>query len=436
MLAVPASGITKTDQDGRTVSGAEFELWPAKVSDTEQDEYGFPAPVIDTDTGLYIADESKGQPICRAVTDENGHLNFITENRKIISFQEFAQSESNPQLYYVLKEVTRPTSYRSKGDISLYYSIYNKDTKEGVLLSHNYWETGAYAQAKLDVIMTEHLYRFALNEKGEPAAGESIIPAGKDETEYLDNGIIFAVPVKRMDMSDGVCDVANYYSLYGTVNTGWTLMNEAITDKESVLKAAKEMEKLLQQTRQTGSIYAERNARQLFHMEIANIPGDVKRTYPYLLNNPDEVNNSEYNIAFFFAPGAKTLDEIKNADEIIHLSPMDEKGERLERQYASQFYVSNTFNRVRVQKLDYRGNRLEGALFNMYQTYSAVPREGYIEATDDAHSGMYYNPSVVNADGTLKDLYRRGVHEPFPLCYHKADFEYGRGYGSGSFFYQ
>ena len=60
MLAVPASGITKTDQDGRTVSGAEFELWPAKVSDTEQDEYGFPAPVIDTDTGLYIADESKG----------------------------------------------------------------------------------------------------------------------------------------------------------------------------------------------------------------------------------------------------------------------------------------------------------------------------------------------------------------------------------------
>ena len=154
MLAVPASGITKTDKDGRTVSGAEFELWPAKVSDTEQDEYGFPAPVIDTDTGLYIADESKGQPICRAVTDENGHLNFITENRKIISFQEFAQSESNPQLYYVLKEVTRPTSYRSKGDISLYYSIYNKDTKEGVLLSHNYWETGAYAQAKLDVIMT------------------------------------------------------------------------------------------------------------------------------------------------------------------------------------------------------------------------------------------------------------------------------------------
>ena len=43
-------------------------------------------------------------------------------------------------------------------------------------------------------------------------------------------------------MSIGLYDEANYNALYGTVNTGRTLMNEAITDKESVLKAAKEME--------------------------------------------------------------------------------------------------------------------------------------------------------------------------------------------------
>lgn len=54
MLAVPASGITKTDQDGRPVSGAEFTLWPAEVSNEEADEYGFSAPIIDEVTGPAI----------------------------------------------------------------------------------------------------------------------------------------------------------------------------------------------------------------------------------------------------------------------------------------------------------------------------------------------------------------------------------------------
>ena len=87
MLAVPASGVTKTDQDGYPVSGVEFELWPAQLSITEKDEYGYAAPLIDEETGLYIADTSAGTPICTATTDENGHLNFITQNRKIISFR-------------------------------------------------------------------------------------------------------------------------------------------------------------------------------------------------------------------------------------------------------------------------------------------------------------------------------------------------------------
>ena len=36
MLAVPASGVTKTDQDGRPVEGAEFALWPAQLSSDKE----------------------------------------------------------------------------------------------------------------------------------------------------------------------------------------------------------------------------------------------------------------------------------------------------------------------------------------------------------------------------------------------------------------
>ena len=406
MLAVPASGVTKTDQDGNPVPGAEFELWPAQVSKTETDENGNAAPLIDPDTGLYIADESADAPICTATTDENGHLNFITDTRKIISFQERAQA-SDPQFYYVLKETGRPAGYRLKGDISLYYSIYNNTTKEGVLLSHNYWQTGAYSQAKLDVTMTDKLYEYTLDQNGSPIAGARIAPnetAGEEDIqEYLDSGIIFAVPIKRMDMEDSLYEESNFCALYGTANTGWTLMPENIGNKATVLEAAKAMERVMKETRQTGTIIAERNASQLFQVEVTNIPGDVKLTYPYLLGT-DRENESQYNIAFYFAPKADSLDDITDPDTIVHISTVtsaDDSGtvDRFERRYASQFYVPNIFNRVRVQKLNYYGQRLGDAQFTMYQTYSYQQREGYIW---DKSKGLYRNPAVVNKDGALK----------------------------------
>lgn len=394
MLAVPASGVTKTDQDGRPVEGAEFALWPAVLSDTEEDEYGYPAPEIG-ENGLYIADKKKngGVAICTATTDENGHLNFVTDKQKIISFQERAQ---DGEFYYVLEEVSCPAGYRSKGDISLYYSLYGKNSSEGVLLSYNYWQTGAYTQAKLDVTMTETLYKYEL-ENGTPVAKTPLVPPGEDENEYLDNGIIFAVPIKRMDMDGSLYDESNYRAIYGTTNTGWTMMHESIENKKTVLEAAKEMERVIRETRQTGTIIAERNARQLFHVEITNIPGDVKLSYPYLMETGKE-NESQYNIAFYFAPNAETLEEA-DAEQIVRIGAATPAGEMFERQYASQFYISNAFNRVRVQKLDYHGDRLAGAVFSLYQTYSVQQREGYVW---DNSKGLYRNPAVVNEDGSLK----------------------------------
>ena len=398
MLAVPASGITKTDQDGNPVSGATFELWPAKVSNDAEDEYGFAAPILGED-GLYIADKSGGNPICTATTDASGHLNFITENRKIISFQERAQS-SDPELYYVLEETGLPPGYRSKGNVSLYYSIYNQKTREGVLLSYNYWETGAYTQAKLDVTMTGELYAYTV-QNGQAVAGAQIGGGQADITDYLDNGIIFAVPIKRIDINDSLYDEENFCALYGTTNTGWTMMHNPISDKASVLEAAKGMVRVMQESHQSGTIIAERNARQLFHVEVSNIPGDVKLSYPYLKGSEKE-NSAQYNVAFYFAPNADSLDEVE-PDEIVRIATATPDGDSFEWQYASQFYVPNTFNRVRVQKLNYQGERLAGAVFTMYQTYSYQDRDGdgnqYVW---DEEKGLYRNTAIVNEDGTLK----------------------------------
>ena len=186
-------------------------------------------------------------------------------------------------------------------------------------------------RAMLDVTMTDELYEYSLDSEGNPVARDRIEPnnsATEEEIqEYLDNGIVFAVPIKRMDMTGSLYDDSNFHALYGTTNTGWTLMTSDISDKSSVLEAAKNMTRVMQESRQTGTIVAERNARQLFQVTITNIPGDVKLTYPYLLGT-DRENESQYNIAFYFAPNAETLDDITNPDSIVRISTVTPEGDR------------------------------------------------------------------------------------------------------------
>ena len=53
--------------------------------------------------------------------------------------------------------------------------------------------------------MTDELYEYSLDSEGNPVARDRIEPnnsATEEEIqEYLDNGIVFAVPIKRMDMT-------------------------------------------------------------------------------------------------------------------------------------------------------------------------------------------------------------------------------------------
>ena len=144
-------------------------------------------------------------------------------------------------------------------------------------------------------------------------------------------------------------------------------------------------------------------------------------------------NESQYNVAFYFAPNAETLEDITDPDSIVRISASTPDGTMFNRQYASQFYVSNTFNRVRVQKLDYHGDRLTGAEFSMYQTYSTWKRNDNYElvntnSTDTAHIGMYRNTAVVNEDGTLKD--REEILTT--SCWDKGTTKSGGSAGAGS----
>lgn len=376
MLAVPASGITKTDQDGRPVQGAEFALWPAKTNGNGE---------VIVENGSYIADKGSDDPIAQGVTDENGHLNFISEKRKIITFQELAE---DGKLYFVLKEVKTPPGYRSNGNVSLYYRKQNNSSNIGVIQSYNYWKTGAYAQAKLTTTLTGDLYAYKDGENGGP-------PVVGKKIDNPDNGIIFAVAV-MCDEGGSIYDQKDLHALYGTPNAGWTILNDDITDMNSVLNAARNQERLIQETRQTSTIVASKNARDLYEIEVENIPGKVEETYPFNANT-DVAEKSKYNVAFYYAEDATSLDDV-NPDKMERLATETPSNEKFQRQYSVQIYVTNVLNRIRVQKTDWQGNRIDGAEFKLYQLSSKVEHEGYINQSD----GSWKNGALYNNDGTLK----------------------------------
>ena len=375
MLAVPASGITKTDQDGRPVQGAEFALWPAQT-----DENG----KVIVENGSYIADKSS-EPIAQGVTDDNGHLNFISETRKIITFQELAEDGKS---YFVLEEVKTPPGYRSNGDISLYYRKQNDSGYIGVIQSYNYWKTGAYAQAKLTTTLTGDLYEYKDGENGGP-------PVVGDKIDNPDNGIIFAVAV-MCDDGESIYNQKELHALYGTPNAGWTILNDDITNMNSVLDAARNQERLIQETRQTSTIVASKNARDLYEIEMENIPGKVEETYPFNANT-NEAEKSKYNVAFYYAEGATSLDDV-NPENMVRLATETPSDEKFQQQYSVQIYVTNVLNRIRVQKTDWQGNRISGAEFKLYQLSSKVEHAGYKKQED----GSWKNDTLYNDDGTLK----------------------------------
>lgn len=376
MLAVPASGITKTDQDGRPVQGAEFALWPAKTNENGE---------VIVENGSYIADKGSDDPIAQGVTDENGHLNFISETRKIITFQELAE---DGKLYFVLEEVKTPPGYRSNGNVSLYYRKQNDSSNIGVIQSYNYWKTGAYAQAKLTVTLTSNLYKYKDGENGGP-------PVVGEKIANPDNGIIFAVAV-MCDEGGSIYDQKDLHALYGTPNAGWTILNDDITDMNSVLDAARNQERLIQETRQTSTIVASKNARDLYEIEVENIPGKVEESYPFNIDK-ENAEDSKYNVAFYYAEGATSLDDV-DPENIVRLATQTPNEAKFQRQYSVQIYVTNVLNRIRVQKTDWQGNRIDGAEFKLYQLSSKVEHEGYINQSD----GSWKNGALYNNDGTLK----------------------------------
>lgn len=185
LVDIPASTMTKVDQLGNPITGAEFALFAS-------------------DKNYMVTDRN---PIATGTTAENGTFTFLDGNGVPLNFK---QLNAEGTSYYVLRETKTPSGYRRSPDAHLHF-VESKDSAVGFLLSENYWESGVYARAE-EVITV---------------AGDTVTGANNEKFTAKD-GEVFAVVYKR-DKNETDLSRA-WHAVSKAKNGEWRVTGNAITD--------------------------------------------------------------------------------------------------------------------------------------------------------------------------------------------------------------
>lgn len=251
LVDIPASTMTKVDQLGRGVQGAEFELYQTDAA-YENEEF-----------------------IGSGVTDATGSFTFTDANTVPINFMNLNASGIS---HYVLKETKTPEGYRKSPDARLKY-VTNADKSIGFLLSDNYWESGVYARPEQVVTIV----------------GDTVKEYGSDNKIEVGDGNVFAVILKRDRSVDDMN--ACWHAVSGNSVAGWTVSKEAIESTSQLTDAQK--------------VVFTKNEDGKYVADLKELPGDPEQYYFMVSEEAQQAGNFDYTVAFYAYDGK---DNIKRLD--------------------------------------------------------------------------------------------------------------------------
>ena len=306
LVTIPETDIYKVDQDENLVAGATFKLYYANST-----------------TG-----EPIGEPICDAVTKEDGSVVLLNEEEYPVTVQQIYDQgtrDREGKVRVVLKETTVPEGYRkaSTGDIKLYLQQFNigDDDDIVVMLSEDPWTTGVYALPKTLVLADSVTIQ----------KGEQIVSVTDDE---LLNGTLFAVVEKK-----GGNDTT-WHPVTGAPISGWKVWEE--TGIAEAIKAANEQANVF--VLSTSGAY---------QVEISGLPGRIQ-DYQYL-------GGDGFRVSYYFSEAGSLANATTENTYAVQNS-----GE-FERQMSARLYIPNIVNRIAVQKVDsVTGDAVNGATIALY----------------------------------------------------------------------
>lgn len=255
LVDIPASTMTKVDQLGRGVQGAEFELYQTDAAYENEKLIG------------------------SGVTDATGSFTFTDANTVPINFMNLNASGIS---HYVLKETKAPEGYRKSPDARLKY-VTNADESIGFLLSDNSWESGVYARP-------EQVVTIAGGTVKEYVSGREI---------EVGDGNVFAVILKRDRSVDDIN--ACWHAVSGNSVDGWTVSEAAITSTTQLADAQK--------------VYFEKNEDGKYVADLKELPGDPEQYYSMVSEENQNAGNFDYTVAFYAYDGKGNISRLDTSTQ-------------------------------------------------------------------------------------------------------------------------
>lgn len=340
LVNIPESGIVKVDQYGDELVGVQFTLSEAN-SDYEADD--------NNNDG--VVTEVSGR------TDSNGEMIFTYENSSGQEMPITLEQMGDRSGYWILQETegNETIGYRNPGTVELRFSTINNDgTGDGVLLSSNQWETGAYSQAHVT------------------ATAPTNVTDMENGTHASADGLMFAV-VAQIDGQ------GNYHPVTGDAFAGWSVadatINEASTSKDAIVTAAKASG--YQFLLGSGGAY---------QVTIDDLPGDIN-TYEYMIKQAGGTEGAQYAVKYYWS-NATSIDDLSSNSQIVEIDP--NAGGSFERIFSVTLSIPNIKNELSLVKTDETtSDPIASVEFNMYEdesgdgTYNEGERLCFTGTTDD-----------------------------------------------------
>lgn len=319
LVNIPESGIVKVDQYGDELAGVQFTLSEANSS--------------------YQADDNNNDGVVTQVsgrTDSNGEMIFTYENSSGQEMPITLEQMGDRSGYWILEETegNETIGYRNPGTVELRFSTINDDgTGDGVLLSSNQWETGAYSQAHVT------------------ATAPTNVTDVDGRTYESASGLMFAV-VAQID------EQGNYHAVTGDAFAGWSVadatINHANISKDAIVTATKASD--YQFLLGSGGAY---------QVTIDDLPGDIN-TYEYMIKQAGgDVSTAQYAVKYYWS-NATSIDDLSSNSQIVEINPG--AGDSFERIFSVTLSIPNIKNELSLVKTDETtGEPIVGVEFNMYE---------------------------------------------------------------------
>ena len=346
LVNIPESGIVKVDQYGDELAGVQFTLSEANSS--------------------YQAADNNGDGVVTQVsgrTDSNGEMIFTYENSSDQEMPITLEQMGDRSGYWILKETegNETVGYRNLGTVELRFSTINDDgTGDGVLLSSNQWETGAYSQAHVT------------------ATAPTNVTDVEGRTYESAGGLMFAV-VAQID------EQGNYHAVTGDAFAGWSVadatINNASTSKDAIVTATKAAG--YQFLLGSGGAY---------QVTIDDLPGDIN-TYEYMIEQAGgDTGTAQYAVKYYWSD-ATSIDDLSSNNQIVEIDPDAE--DSFERIFSVTLSIPNIKNELSLVKSDETtGDPIASVEFKMYEDENG-------DGTYNEGENLYFT-GTTNNDGRLE----------------------------------